>query len=288
MTTQEIYDDIVADKGSYNQLVALQPATDSSQQLLDDVASPARVANWRLFTWMVARAHKVIIDLFNFHKAWIEQRILATKVGSAPWYRLRALEYQHGDALVFDNASLTYKYAAVDESAKIVKRAAIVEAGNVLIMKIANVVGDVITPLTDLELDGFKGYIQKVKFAGVKVLVVSRPADELRIALRVYYNPLVMLGDGSLISDNAVFPVEASINAYIKNLPFNGVFNTTQLTDLLQAAEGVVDPVVLSTSARSGVLPFAAFVDNYNANAGHMVIDPLYDLPANIEYIPAV
>lgn len=285
MTTQEIYNEIVADKGAYEQLVALQPETDSAQQLLDDVASPARVANWRLFTWMIARAHKVIQDLFDFHKVWIEQRI-KTKVGSAPWYRQKALEYQHGDNLVYDSEVLSFKYATVNAAAQVVKRAAIVEAGNTLIFKIANLVGETITPLSDEQLLGFRAYIKKVKFAGVRVLVVSREADELRIALRVYYNPLVMAANGSLLSEPTTFPVEDTISNYIKNLPFNGVFNTTQLIDLIQQTNGVVDPIVLSTSARSGTLPFTAFEDNYNSNAGHMIIEPAYDLAANIEYIP--
>jgi hypothetical protein len=287
MTTQEIYNEIVSDKASFEQLVALQPETDSSQQLLDDVASPARVANWRLFTWMIARAHKVLQDLFDFHKTWIEQRIAQNKVGSAPWYRLRSLEYQHGDNLVYDSNSLSFKYATVNAAAQVVKRAAIVEAANTLIIKIANLSGTNIIPLTDEELEGFRAYMKKVKFAGVKILVVSREADELRISLRVYYNPLVMAPDGSLLSDPAVFPVVDTLNSYIKNLPFNGIFNTTGLTDMLQATNGVVDPIVLTTEARSGVLPFAAFVDNYNANAGHMIIEPDYDLAANIEYLPA-
>jgi hypothetical protein len=285
MTTQEIYNEIVSDKASYEQLVALQPETDSAQQLLDDVASPARVANWRLFTWMIARGHKVLQDLFDFHKTWVSNRISENKVGSAQWYRLKSLEYQHGDNLIYDSSILSYKYASVNPNAQVVKRAAIVEAGNTLICKVANLSGTTIVPLEEDELLGFRAYLAKVKFAGVRIMVVSREADELRIALRVYYNPLVLGSNGALLSQPTLFPVQETINSYIKNLPFNGVFNTNQLVDLLQQTNGVIDPVVLSTSARSGSLPFTIFQDNYNANAGHMIIDPGYDLAANIQYI---
>ena len=96
-----------------------------------------------------------------------------------------------------------------------------------------------------------------------------------------------MNSDGSLFSDPAVFPAEDAIKAYLKNLPFDGRFNITELTDKVQSAEGIVNPIFQSASGKSGTQSYQSITDYYGSNAGYMIIDPNYPLSNTITYTPS-
>ena len=112
------------------------------------------------------------------------------------------------------------------------------------------------------------------------------PADLLKLFYKIYYNPLVLAPDGSLLSEASTFPVQNTINSFIKSLQFNGEFNLTALTDALQKTEGVVDPVLTSAEAKFGSYQYQPIVDFYVANAGYLKIDTDFPLSNTLTYIP--
>lgn len=285
-TIKEIYDEMVTEKQTMANLVLLQPNIDSSQQLLTDLTSASKVAIWRLCFFVMAVgiwSHEKLFDDFKF---WIENRALEIQVGTLPWYQKKALEFQYGDALVFSDDQ--YKYATVNESARIVKLASVNEVGGNIIVKVAKLdTNDNPIPLTIPELSALDAYMFKVKFAGVKVINVSRTADLLKTYFKIYYDPLVLSSTGELISTPGVFPVHDAINSYIKNLPFNGVYSTTELTDLIQQAQGVINPVHEETYSKYGSFAYTPLIDYYQPNAGYLAIDPAFDLSTTITYISA-
>lgn len=286
MTTQEIYDEIVDEKNSFTELQLLQPNIDSSQKLLTDLSSPSKVANWRLFVWIIATGIKVLQDKFELHKKWIESKKETLKVGSTAWYVSQALQFQYGDSLIWNQSKKTYEYAQINESNRIVKVAAAQDGSSVLI-KVASIDNDGnIIQLTNDELTSLTTYMNLRKFAGVHLIIVSRPADDLKIYYDIYYDPLVLNSDGSLISDPSIFPVHDTINSYIKSLPFNGRFNVTDLTDLLQSTQGVANPIFLSAQARFGALAFSQFNSYYETDSGYLAIDSATPLSSSINYIP--
>lgn len=285
-TLQQIYNEMVSEKETMTQLASLQPNIDSAQQLLSDLTTGSKVAIWRLLFFAVAVGIWSHEKLFDDLKAWIEVRATEIQTGTLPWYRTKALEFQYGDSLVFANDK--YNYATVDEAARIVKLAAVNEVGGNVIIKVAKLDSSSNPePLSVPELAALDAYMGKIKFAGVKVINVSRTADLLKTYFKVYYNPLVLTSTGELISTPGVYPVRDAINNYIKNLPFNGVYSTTELTDLIQQATGVVNPVHENTSYKYGSFPYAPLVDYYQANAGYLSIDPAFPLSATITYISA-
>jgi len=83
--------------------------------------------------------------------------------------------------------------------------------------------------------------------------VVSQDADLFKLVGTVFYDPLILTSSGELILEPGTFPVEDAVNAYLKNLPFNGVFSQTALVDAIQAASGVNDFVITSTQYQLGV-----------------------------------
>lgn len=283
-TIQQIYDEMIAEKQSMAALNTLEPNISSAQTLLTDLTSSSKVAIWRLMFFVMAVGIWTHEKLFDEHKDWINAKALQLIVANLPWYHTKALEFQYGDGLEFIDG--VYKYPAVNEEARLVKLVSVNEIGGQLFFKIAKLDGSgEPEPLTDPEIDAFKAYINFVKVAGTKIEAISRVPDLLRIQYRVYVDPLLINANGELISNPSIKPVEQAINNYCKNLPFNGVFSITQLTDQLQQAVGVLNPVFEAASAQYGAEPFIALGDYYNPNAGYLRVDPDFPLTDSITYI---
>lgn len=285
-TILEIQDEMIAGKVAMSELNSLQPNIDSAQNFLDDLTSASKVAVWRTMFFVVSVGIWTLEKLLDAHKAWVEARALELIVGNVSWYARIALEFQYGDALVFDGK--VFKYPTVNTSNQIVKLVAINEIEETLLIKVASLDGsnDPIE-LTVPEFTSFKAYMHKRKFAGTDLSFISRTADLLRIQYRVYIDPLVMNLSGELISNPSIKPVEVAINNYCKQLPFNGEFSVTQLTDKIQMAAGVVDPVYQTAQSQYGVNPFVSISDYYQPNAGYLKIDPSMPLSTSITYIYA-
>lgn len=283
-TILEIYNEMVAEKQTMTQLAALQPNIDSGQTLLQDLTSQSKVAVWRLLFFCVAVAIWSHEKLWDEHKAWIENRATEMQVGTLPWYVRKAKEFQLGDSLQLIDSD--WSYATVDESLQIVKVAAANEAGGIVTLKTAKLDSSSNpAQLTTLELTALQNYFKKVKFAGVNLLVVSRVADKLKTEFKVYYDPLVLDSTGQLISSPGTYPVNDAINGYIKSLPFDGVLSITALTDKIQQATGVINPVHVNSEAQYGSSPYTPIVDYYQANAGYLAIDSAFPLSSTITYI---
>ena len=286
MSTKDIFNEINAEKTNYTELQNLQPNIDDSQELADDLNSPSKVAGWRLFVWIIASRINDLQELFKQHMQVVDDKSKKLVVGNYAWYQREALKFQYGNNLVWNSTTLQYSYPTEDPVANIVKLASATEGGDDKVMiKAAKLVGSIPQELTTPELTAFQTYMERVRFAGVRVEAVSRPADLMKISLKVYYDPLVMNTDGSLISDSGVFPVEDTINDYIKSLPFDGKFSVTELIDKIQLTTGVVNPLFQTAHAKFGSFAYTPITDYYNANAGYLKIDPNFPLSNSINYI---
>jgi hypothetical protein len=247
----------------------------------------SKVSFESIFFYIVAFSIWTLEKLFDEHKVWIENKAKEIKVANTDWYRNLALSFQFGDTIVFEDG--IWKYPVINEANKIVKLASVTDEGNFVLIKVASLdsSGNII-PLNNFNpsaLTSFNTYIKKMKVAGVKVLTVSRPADELKIYMHIYVDPLVLDATGKLLSDGTTNPIENTINSYIKNLPFNGKFSPTELVDYLQKTTGVINPIFDNASAKFGLQPYSDIVDYYNPNAGYLSIDPSFPLSTTITYI---
>jgi hypothetical protein len=282
---QEIYNEMIIEKQSFTNLLELQPSIDNAQTLLNDLNTPSRVARWRLIFYVLAFGIWVLEKTFDLHKKEIEDIAKEIPTGTLPWYKKQALIFQFGYDLVWDGNR--YAYANENPTAEIVKLVSCNEVGSSIVMKVAKLSGTTAQELNVIELLAFNAYVNKIKFAGVKVLVVSRPADLLKIDFKIYYNPLILSATGQSLSDGS-YPVHDAIDNYILKLPFDGVLSVTALTDRVQSALGVVNPIFQMAAAKYGATPYQNFEDYYAANAGHIKIDPLYPLTTSITYLPYV
>lgn len=242
---------------------------------LDGLTSTSKFAIWRLWAYITAVCTWTLEVLFDNHVAEVKSIIAAEKKGRAQWYAAMAELFQYGDSLVtdqdyYDNTGIDPDVVAAK---KIVSYAAGIDIGTEVRIKVARIVSGDLAPLTTPQLTAFEAYMQEVKYAGVMLKFINSVADDLKLSLRIYYNPLVLDPTGKRLDGTNDTPVQDVVNTYlISGIAFNSYFITSALVDQLQQIDGVVVPSVISAQARYGLLPFADIVDMYQPDAGYMRI----------------
>lgn len=247
---------------------------------LSQLTSTSKSAIWRLWAFVTS------VQIWFHEMFWLKYRLHLEEAArfaqphTASWYWRRTLEYQHGDTVSVVNGVVGYD--PVDESARIITAAAVKEAGGQLIIKVAKktVIGS-LAPLSGGEVTGFEAYLDEFKDAGVLTNVVSQNADVLKMIATIYYNPAQ-----SVLSFFQP-ALEAAINGYVQNLPFDGTFRRLHLVDAMQAVPGFVD-VEFTTLQASVAYTTPSFFGNiglsYDTVAGYMSIDTLFPLSTNLTY----
>lgn len=275
-TTASIYKTIVDEKDSLTNIQAIAPTGDSVEQLNTDLNSGSKVSIWRLFVYLIALAHHRQQFLWDVFKIEVEEIVANARSGVLPWYQREVLKFQYGDTLQFIDDQ--YVYTEIDESKKIVKLCAVEDRANgVVVMKVAKLTNNLPTPLSTIEKTALEAYVSKIRFAGTKFSIVSTAPDLLKFVGTIFYDPIIPL---LTVQQN----VEAAIDLYLKNLPFNGVFKINSLEDVIQEVEGVTDITVGSVEAKYGALAYSSITRTYTAQAGYIDIDPLNPLSTTLNY----
>jgi hypothetical protein len=284
------YDIMIAEKNTYSNLNVYQPNIDSSQNLLDNLTTTSKVANWRLRFWAVACAHAAFDVVLDLYKLFLESIAAKSRYGTLPWYITVAKEFQYGDPLVLVDSE--WKYAVLDETKQIIDLAAAQEAVGIVNVKIATLSGSTPVPVGVPQLAAFTTYINQKKPAGIVVNVINEVADDLKLYVTVNFDPQVMTSTGELIASPGTYPVEDAINDYLNSFGsdsnFNSAFEIASCQDKIQAALGVVSPYITNAQARYGVNPFLPFTERYFPNAGYLQIDAGTPLNTTITYVPYV
>ena len=263
-----IYNEMVTEKQTFSSLKGLVPNPETAATLISELTSNSKVAVWRLFFWVVAfciHLHEVVWDFFKIE---IESILANKEPGTTGWMVSKSLEFQYGDDLEWINNK--FQYAIIDESKQIIKVAAGSEGEGIVILKVAKISGDEYVKLESGELDAYSAYIELIKYAGVRVTKISENADEAKIAYQVFYNPLILNSDGSLISDPTIFPVLTAVNTYLKNLPFDGILVLSDLTQIIKGVVGVKDCVLTLAQARHGSDAYADIARTYETYSGYI------------------
>ena len=218
-----------------------------NEPALAELNSTSKTAIWQLWIYIVAFAIWTLEKIFDQHRKEVDGLLSELKPHTARWYRNRALAFQYGfdlkeDGDVFDNQNKTE-----DEinASKIVKYSAVIEKDTgQLIVKIATETAGKLQPISQSQQQAFEAYIAEIKDAGVRITVTNYLPDRLILDLVVYYDPLVLDENGTHRL-NAGKPIEEAIEAYMKELPFNGELVLAHLIDKLQQVEGIKIPHLL-------------------------------------------
>lgn len=283
-TIGDIYNQMIAEKETLSSLAGLQPSVDSSQRLLSDLSSKSKVAVWRLLFWVVAVAIWVLENLVYEYKDIIEDIVINNHYGNHDWYNRAAKAFQKGDPLVVVNGVVTY--ATVDTTKQIVKYAATVP-GTTIRLKVAGDNAGELEALLEEDRLLVQAYIDRVKPAGAKITVISADGDLLTVAAKIYFDPLVIRADGTLVSDSNTRPVDAAIETFLKAIEFDGTLIITKLVDAIQAVPGVEDVSDWAVTAEYGNTPPITVTRTYTSYAGWMRIDPDNTTEDTLEYIQA-
>lgn len=309
-TLSEIYNSLTTGKEADSTLDQLLPNPDNwatlytnnnfnlLAQTIVKSLSVSKVAIWRLYLYIVAYAIWVNENLWDQAETEIDELTANRVFGQLPWYVEQAKVFQYGDDLYFDGEK--YIYQVIDETKYIITQASATNVDGVITLKVAKGNVGSLEPLTATELTAvtlyFKGTAgivaeDGIAPAGTKLSIISENADDLKMHVDVFVDPLVINTNGVLISDGVTKPVEVAVTAYIQQLPFDAVFKISALTDAIQAVTGVNNVVVKFCDARFGSNPYeditAATGRKYTAFAGYINmatnfgLDEFYDYPAN-------
>jgi len=269
-TLAQIYNEMTLTKESNAELDALLPNPDNYESLfnIDNFRllantiltglSVSQVAVWRLFLYVPSVAIWILENLMDTFKQEVEDTIKDNQYGQLRWYPTISKLFQLGDQLVWDGTK--YVYTTEDTSKQIVTQAAATESGGLITLKVAKGILPAIVPLSSPELNSFTFYIKGnnsstandgIIPAGVNITIVSAIDDDLKFAIDLFYDPLVLNNDGTLVSDLAENPVHDAINDFINALPFDSVFKVIGLVDALQLVQGLSNVVVKNCDAKS-------------------------------------
>lgn len=279
----EIYDSLIAEKNNQTLLNGLQPTIDDGQTLLNDLNSPSKVDDWRLWLAVVAFGTMVLEKFFDLFKSDIEKRAKEVIPSTSAYLADRLRNFQLGDDLVWNGKR--YDYAIDNPAIKIIKYVAVVEAAGQVRIKVAKEGSGGPEKLDSVtEVPAVDAYSRLILPPGTNRVLQSSDPDYITQSLNIYYNPLVLASDGSLVSNPAVFPVEDAINNYLKSLPFNGKLKLNDYVDAIQKAAGVTNPIVNMLMAKYGSLSYQYIFDEYVPDAGYLIVDPSTPLNATITY----
>ena len=245
----------------------------------DPLTSSSDVAIWLAWTWIIATAMWVTENFFDAHKAEVQGIIATQQPHTLQWYATMAKLFQYGYSLPVDSDV----YATIDTTVQIVSFSAAVEIGNTVRLKAAKLSAGVLAPLVTGELNAFNTYMQRIKDAGVRLQCTSGSADSFRVALNVFYDPLVLDATGARLDGTAATPVQDAINTFLDGLPFNGVFVLNSLIAALQAVSGVTIAEITYCAATYGSLPYTDIDYAYTPDAGYLLLDSGY-FTANTTY----
>lgn len=239
-------------KKSLAEILAEMLTAKNADPTLNSLNTNSKTSIWRQFLEVVAWA------IFNFqlaavlHMQEIEDLIANQKVFNLRRYRTETLRFQYGFDLVEDSDQFKTSFLnngveieATEEqieASKIIKYAAcnrVLTQGKVrIVIKIAPENMNEVFP--DDIMASFGRYIEEIAPSGDYVVFVNYLPDMLRFSFKIKYDPKVLFPNGMHIV-NANFPVQDSINFFLKNLPFNGELSIQKLEAAILATEGVDD-----------------------------------------------
>lgn len=208
----------------------------------DDVF--AQVSIESIIFYIVSVAIYFTEQLFDLHMADVEAREDQMRVGTIAWWINLCRSFQYGDDLVYNTETNLYEYEEIDETAKIIKFATVREGSAGLQLLVCAADGDGLPEKLEdpgAQRDAFDAYIRKVKLAGLPLVWGSYNADQVKIALTVVRNPMLLDASGVVIGGTNK-PVNEALQSYISSLAFgDGIINKTKIIDAIQAATGVID-----------------------------------------------
>lgn len=238
------------------------------QQMLDaknadpalvNLTSTSQTAKWNLYYFIVASCIAIFEQLQDIFKTDLET-IAASAAPSTPqWTRNKVLKFQTGDVAELNTSTFVIEYPTVNTANQILTRCAVITAPNrTVLIKVAK--NDPPEPVSAPELAELQSYIETFNPAGIAFSIINEDSDKMAVEATIYYNGQY----SAVIQTN----VEAALNNYMANLPFNGVITTQAVVDAMQSAEGVSNVSLSRIRVRRDTTSFANAINLFNLAVG--------------------
>ena len=249
----------------------------SKYEALSDIQSnTSRVSVWDFLKRSVAFCVLAMEKMMEKHLAEVQALVSQQEAGTMNWYVQKARSFQYGDRISVVGNRL--EYLSKDESKQIIKHVSIKEGasnqdlGTLYVKALKEEQGSLV-PLAQAEKDAMLIYMNKIKFAGTKIIITSVPADFLKLHLQMEVNHELIDRHGMSTSNPSVSSVEEAIKSYFNRLPFDGILYLSKLEDQLQAVKGVLDVQIVSAHARTLNSGYVLVGRKYESHAGYLVLD---------------
>ncbi len=223
--------------------------------------STSRVAEWNLWTSIVAICQWTLETLFDLHVSEVNTIISTMKAHTVQWYAQKAMAFQYGDTLPYGSDS----YVVIDPTKQIVKYSAAQEIGGIgnkyISLAVAQAAVDSFTgdticaQITDsATMAALTGYITQVKDAGINVLLLSLPGDIHKCTATIYYDPQILNASGQRVDGTDNYPVDRAIAQYINKLPFQGLITVDAYVAAVAAVPGVISFKLAALTATENII----------------------------------
>lgn len=226
---------------------------------LSGLTSTSQTAKWNLYYFIVASCIAIFEQLQDLFKIDLET-IASTAAPSTPqWTRNKVLKFQTGDVAELNTTTFVIEYPVINTANQILTRCAVVTAPNrTVLIKVAK--SDPPGPVTVGELAELQSYVETFNPAGIAFTLINEDSDKMEVAATIYYNGQYT----GVITDN----VEAALNSYMANLPFNGRITTQSVVDAIQAVDGVISVSLTRILVRRDTVAYGAGITLYNLSTG--------------------
>lgn len=226
---------------------------------LSTLTSTSQTAKWNLYYFIVASCIAIFEQLQDLFKTYLET-IAATAAPSTPqWTRNKVLKFQTGDVAELNTTTFVIEYPTINTANQILTRCAVVTSPNrTVLIKVAK--SDPPEPVSVGELAELQSYVETFNPAGIAFTLINEDSDKMEVAATIYFNGQY----SAVIQSN----VEAALNNYMANLPFNGVISTQSVVDAMQGAEGVISLSLTRILTRKDTVAYGSGATLYNLATG--------------------
>jgi hypothetical protein len=226
---------------------------------LSALTSTSQTAKWNLYYLIVASCIAIFEQLQDLFKVDLEAIASSAAPSTPQWTRNKVLAFQTGDVAELNTTTFVIEYPTINTANQILTRCAVVTAPNrTVLIKVAK--SGPPEPVSVGELAELQTYVETFNPAGIAFTLINEDSDKMEVVASIYYNGQYT----AVIETN----VNAALNNYMANLPFNGRITTQAVVDAIQSAEGVITASLTRILVRRDTVAYGAGVTLFNLATG--------------------
>lgn len=211
--------------------------------------------------YIVAACAAALENMFDWFKQDVNEIVANERYGHKGWYEAKAREFHYTDTNTQEEVYPITHASCEELNFGIKLKVAKGEPGSMVPLETT-------TPPDDDEMERFIVYMSRIKPSGMPIECISLPPDMLKVAMVVYYDPLIVRGGD--VEDT----VKKAITSYLQGIDFNGVFTTMEMVDALQKVEGLDIVEVTAVQAKHAGTSYEDIENDtrYVPKAGYMIL----------------